>query len=160
LGQPGWSVRGGARTSDAYRNLAAPAGPTPVRFARLRSGDAISIRARSPGLALNGPQSSVGVRIEIGGTRYCALFSGGSVRRDVTGRFFARGAAASVLTTCADDSLFGRECGLASPQCGGLCPDGQQCGGLSVSGCSCVAPHQPCGDSAPACNGDCPAGEE
>jgi hypothetical protein len=102
----------------------------------------------------------VAVRIDMGTTRVCALFDGDAVRRDETGRFVARDADASGLTSCDDDALAGLAC-EESLSCGGSCPGDAVCAGAAgVLGCRCVSPHQPCGDTGPLCNGECPTGEE
>jgi hypothetical protein len=156
-GAPGWSEHAGARTRYRYRNRDAPADPSPVRLVVLREGRGLKVVARRAGLALTDPQGSVGIRIEMGSTRICALFAGSAVRRDRPGRFVARKAAEPGLTECTDEGLFGLGC-EESFGCGGLCPGGAQCGGAPGLGCECVSPDQPCGDTDPVCNGQCPEG--
>jgi hypothetical protein len=160
LGRPGWSESSAGPARYRFRNGDAPAGPSPVRWVSLREGRRLSVVAKAAGLALSVPQGSVGVRIEIGSGRLCALFAGESVRRDEAGAFVARWAPApGGLVQCTDEGLFGVGC-EASPLCGGLCPDGSQCSGVpGLGSCTCVSPTQPCGDTATVCNGQCPAGE-
>src|SRR5262245_6661654 len=102
LGNPGWSVRSGSSASYTYRNGGAPAGPSPIKMIRLRQGKGLKILARTAGLQLTAPQGSVGVRIEMGSTRTCALFADAAVRKDELGRFLARDAAAPGLGECSD----------------------------------------------------------
>ena len=157
VGDPGWTVQSVGRYR--YKNDAAPAAPSPVRRAGVRAGK-IQLAARAIGLTLDGARASIGVRIQIGDLRVCALFAGASVRRDETGRFTARNAVVAELQDCSDQALTGLPCGSGVGLCGGLCPAGHECAGFPGSECECIAAAQPCGDTAPACNGECPAGQE
>lgn len=161
LGQPGWKYGTSGTVRYRFRNSAAPGGSSPIRAVAVRAGKGLRIVARAVGLGLAGAQGAVGVRVEMGATRLCALFVGAAVLRDEAGRFIAKNAPAPGLVGCTDEGLFGVPCD-ASATCGGLCPGGSQCGGdpgLALP-CTCIAANQPCGDTAPACNGTCPAGEE
>ena len=158
LGRPGWSASATTPTRYRYRNSGAPAGPSPVRWATLRQGR-LRVVARAAGLALSGPQGSVGVRVEIGPNTICTVFAGAAVRRDEVGTFFTRGAPTPGLMDCGSEGLFGTPC-EASSLCGGLCPDGSQCAGFpGFAPCTCISSSGPCGDTAPVCSGQCPAGE-
>lgn len=160
LGRPGWSYGSTGTTRYRFRNGAAPGGPSPIRSIALREGRGLRIVARAVGLGLAGPQGSVGVRVEIGSIRVCALFGGDAVLRDEAGHFAAERASAPGLVGCTDEGLFAVPCD-ASATCGGTCPDGSQCGGDPGLGlaCTCIAASQPCGDTEPVCNGTCPTGE-
>jgi len=160
LGRPGWTYGRAGAVRYRFRNTGAPGGPSPIRAVSLRAGKGIRIVARAAGLGLAGPQGSIGVRVEMGSTRLCALFTGGAVLRDEAGLFVAKHSAIPGLVECTDEGLFGVACD-ASSMCGGTCPDGSQCGGNLGLGlpCTCIGASQPCGDTAPVCNGTCPAGE-
>jgi hypothetical protein len=161
LGRPGWKYGSTGFVRYRFRNGAAPGGISPIRSVVLREGKGLRVVARAVGLALAGPQGSVGVRIEMGSIRLCALFAGSAVLRDQASLFLAKSAPAPGLVECTDEGLFGVPCD-ASATCGGTCPDGAACGGDPGLGlpCSCIAANQPCGDTAPVCNGTCPTGEE
>jgi hypothetical protein len=108
----GWTQRLAPRLRYRFQNLDAPLPPSPVRFVRVRHGRGLKIVARAAGLALWGSQLSIGVRVEMGSTRFCAVFAGDSVRRDEAGLFAARGAPNPGLTECADEELFRPACEL------------------------------------------------
>ena len=154
----GWGVRSVPRVTYRYANPDAVQGSALVKSAMLREGTVLRMRAKSAGLALTEPEGAVAVRVDMGGTRICALFDPPAVRRDGARRFVARDADAAALPSCDDEALLGIACEDGTT-CGGSCPGDSVCaGGLGI-GCVCVSPHQPCGDTAPACNGDCPSGE-
>jgi hypothetical protein len=155
----GWSVRTGATTRYIYINRAAPGGPSPIRSIKIVEGKGVRIVARAAGLALTGQQGAIGVRIEMGTTRLCAMFDGDSVRRDHAGRFVARAAAAPAFSTCSDNALYSIPCS-SSGTCDGVCSGDAECGGSPEVGCICASPSDPCGDTDPVCNGQCPTGEE
>jgi len=154
----GWSAKTGITTRYRYTNPAAPAGPSPIRLVNLRDGRGLKIVARQVGLPLTAPEGRIAVRITMGGTRICAAFDDGSVRKDAAGMFLAKDAAVPAGSTCSDGDL-GVPC-ASSPSCEGACAGDGQCGGTFALGCVCASPSQPCGDTAPVCNGQCPAGEE
>ncbi len=108
----GWTQRPSPRLTYRYRNLdASSPGASPVRSARLRQGRGLRITARATGLALWDTQVSIGVRIEMGSTRLCTIFTGNrSVRRDEAGFFVARDAPNPQLTQCTDEALFRPAC--------------------------------------------------
>jgi hypothetical protein len=155
FGNPGWVPQ--TRSGYRYRNSEAPAGPSVLRTVRLREGKGIQLIARETGLTLYGSRGSVGVRIEMGSLRVCALFAGSSVQRDEVGRFTARRSVG--LSDCSDQSLSGVACGSTAGTCGGFCPPDAECAGFFGLDCTCISSLQPCGDTAPACNGECPSGE-
>lgn len=161
LGRPGWKVRATPRVTYTYTNPTAAVGSGSLASVTLRAGTGLTVRAKSPGLALAVPAGAVAVRIDMGATRVCALFDGDAVRRDQVGSFVARNADASGLTDCDDATLIALSC-EDSQSCGGTCPGDAVCAAQpsGEGGCSCVSPHQPCGDTSPACNGECPVGEE
>jgi hypothetical protein len=67
----------------------------PVISAHIRDGKFVNLLARGPGAyALGGPQGTVGVIFEIGGTRFCGTF-GGTISRDNGKQFLARRAPVS-----------------------------------------------------------------
>jgi hypothetical protein len=89
----GWTYDGSAFR---FRNLLAPAGPSPVRSVLIRPGKRLKVVARTPGVSLDEPsQQSIGTTLAMGTLRYCSL-SGGAVTRDEPGRFTARNAPAPV----------------------------------------------------------------
>jgi hypothetical protein len=84
---PGWTVNTSG-TVYRFRDVAAPA-----RVAIVKAGRLLKVVARSTGITLDeASQGSIGVAVTIGATTYCALFDGGSIRRDQPGRFIARNA--------------------------------------------------------------------
>ncbi len=155
----GWTARTGDTTRYTYKNRSAPGGPSPIRSIKIVEGKSIRIVARAAGLALAGPQTAVGVRVEMGTTRLCAVFDGDSVRRDRAGRFVARDADAPTFAECNDEALYGIPCSETST-CGGVCSGDGECGGSEELGCFCASPSDPCGETHPVCNGQCPTGEE
>jgi len=161
LGRPGWKYGTTGFVRYRFRNGSAPGGISPIRSVVLREGKGLRVVAKDIGLGLAGAQGSVGVRIEMGSIRLCALFAGEGVLRDEAGMFVAKNAPAPGLVECTDEALFGVPCD-ASATCGGTCSDGSLCGGVPGLGlgCRCVAGDQPCGGTSPVCNGTCPAGEE
>jgi hypothetical protein len=161
LGQPGWKYGTTGFLRYRFRNGAAPGGISPIRLVALREGKGLRVVAKDVGIGLAGAQGSVGVRIEMGSIRLCALFGADSILRDQAGLFVAKNAPPPGIVECSDEALFGVPCN-DTLTCGGTCPDGSLCGGepaLGV-GCTCIAGDQPCGDTAPICNGTCPTGEE
>ena len=87
-----WSVSASG-TAYRFKNRVAPAPPSEVRIALLRSGG-IKVSARASGISLDEPsQGTVAVVLTTGTHRYCASF-GGRVTRDVPGRFKAMSAPA------------------------------------------------------------------
>ncbi len=108
----GWTQRPSPRLTYRYRNLDTPSSAaSAVRSARLRQGTDLRISARATGLALWDTQVSIGVRIEMGSTRLCTIFTGNhAVRRDEAGFFVARGAPNPNLTQCTDEALFRPAC--------------------------------------------------
>lgn len=105
--EDGWQSKAATVSSYRYRNTQAPAGPTPIRLARLKDGKTLKLVARDVGLALAGAQGSVAIRITTGGVRSCALFGPGNafVLRDEPNRFQAKSATASGLADCSAASL-------------------------------------------------------
>jgi len=77
-----------------FRNTSAPLGVSEAKVARIAGGRRITLRARDTGITLDEPsQGSIGVVLESGSQRYCALF-GDAVRRDEPGVFVAKDAPA------------------------------------------------------------------
>ena len=110
----GWNQWASPRQTYRFRNVDVPGLPTPVRFARLRQGRGLRIDARAAGLALWGSQTSIGVRVEMGSTRFCTVFAGGGVRRDEAALFAARDTPNPNLTACTDEALFRPACELGT----------------------------------------------
>ena len=75
LGRPGWRYGRPGFVRYRFRNGSAPGGISPIRSVVLREGKGLRVVARDIGLGLAGAQGSVGVRIEIGSIRLCALFA-------------------------------------------------------------------------------------
>lgn len=85
-----WLALGGGYK---YVNPAAAVGPSAVKLVVLFPAKILKVRAKSPGVTLDEPsQGTLGVRLTIGGDRYCATCSGAV--RDEQGRFVARSCAA------------------------------------------------------------------
>jgi hypothetical protein len=93
LPAPNWTANASG-TTFKFVNPVAPAPPSEVRVASIRTGRAIKVRAKASGITLDETsQGSIGIVLTSGTTRYCALF-GGIIRRDEPGRFQARNAPA------------------------------------------------------------------
>lgn len=158
LGRPGWKVSDGAVPRYQYKTSAfALAGVTGVT---LQQGKQIKVTAKLNDLTLPGNVGPVAVRITIGSLRSCALFTGGSIRKDVDGSFLASAAPAPSIADCTDESLGVPNCGVgSSATCGGPCAGDGVCTAYA-GGCRCVSPTASCGETYPTCNGACGAGEE
>jgi hypothetical protein len=113
LATTNWKTKSGTGKTASYKfvNKEAPEGVSEIRAALLREGRVLKIIARGAGLALAGPQGSVGVRITSGEIRNCALFDAPSVQRDETDLFRARNAT-TVPADCATETIDGTvQCG-------------------------------------------------
>jgi len=90
-------TRNAAGTVYKFRNASAPAPPSAVKIALLRSGG-LKVRARATGVTLNETfQSGIGIVLTTGSRRYCAFF-GGEILENAPGRFSARNSPAP--TSC------------------------------------------------------------
>jgi hypothetical protein len=178
VGKPGWTFTAGNVPRFRFQNGDAPAGPSSIRLVLLKQGRVLEVTGRITGFSLAGPQGSVGIRIVTGTRRSCALFGAATIKKDEAGRFIAKGAIASSLTDCSDESLGGSPSTTTSttlpscqvipdpfePMCGGSCPAGEKCAeelGPSVTpGCACIPEDAtPCvGSGYPTCGGACSAG--
>ncbi len=118
IGKPGWKVKNGTVGRYKFHNKDAPSGVSSVRTLVVAEGKVLKVVAQSAGLALTGPQASIGVRITMGSQRSCALFAGATVTRDQAGSFRARRALASTLADCSDDSLRERTLPVAAEMFG------------------------------------------
>jgi len=181
----GWSASDGPPARYKFRNGEAPAGASPVRRVLLKEGRIMKVAAKAAGLPLLQSQGAVGIRVTTGTLRSCARFDAASIRKDVPGKFIAKGALAVLLADCSDASLGGgtpttststtattstssttlAPCALIpdpfEPTCGGECPAASRCVAefnpqLAV-GCVCLPDAlTPCIDSGyPTCGGGC-----
>jgi hypothetical protein len=179
LGKPGWLVASGPTSQFRFQNALAPGGVSVIRLALLKQGRVLKVTSRIVGLALAGPQGSVGIRITTGTRRSCALFDPATIKRDEAGRFVARNAVAAAIADCSNASLGGAPpttttttsttlpgCSVDpfAPACVGVCPSGEQCvggfgAGLGIE-CGCIPDDAtPCLESGyPACGGACTGG--
>lgn len=73
----------------------------------LRTGSGLKLRTNHGGLNLSAPEGGVGVRVQWGSVRVCAIFDGDAIRQDSNYRFVARNADAPSITDCDDDTLNG-----------------------------------------------------
>jgi hypothetical protein len=178
----GWSASAGPPARFKFRNGDAPAGPSPVRLALLKEGRVLKVSAKAVGLPLVAAQGAVGIRITTGTLRSCARFDAAAVRKDVPGKFVAKGALAMMLADCSDASLGGGSgttttatsstssttlapCAMDpdpfEPTCGGACPAGSRCVAeftpQLAPQCVCLPDAlTPCLDSGyPTCGGGC-----
>ncbi|MGH7340843.1 MAG: hypothetical protein ACREKH_10170, partial [Candidatus Rokuibacteriota bacterium] len=86
----GWTASSGGRFR--FRNRTAPSGISSVRSAVIIPGRRLKIFSRTPSISLNEPsQGSITIVLDSGNLRYCATF-GGTVTRDVPGKFNAKDA--------------------------------------------------------------------
>jgi hypothetical protein len=102
---PGWVAAPGELE---YKNREAPAGESVVKSFLLKEGKRLKVNARRAGLALEGTEGVVGVRVTFGkGTpdevRICAQFD--VATDDEPGKFVAKKAPATALPDCSDASL-------------------------------------------------------
>jgi len=188
VGNPGWKSKDATYDSHTYSNGNAAPGPTAVRAVSLKQGKRLKVTARDVGLALAGPQGTVGVRLTTGTLRNCALFDAPTIRRDEAGRFVAAESVATALpdcssllpappttsstsstTTTTSTTLFFLDCfGISEPgSCNGFCEPGVSClmnlyffSTPSPFWCSCYPDTvTPCGLSTyPTCGGVCSSG--
>lgn len=161
-GTPGWTL-GGSVGTYRYRT-GGPARSGEIQRVLLRSARVLRAHGRV-GLPMETPAGSAAIRVHMGLLRACALFAGPSVRKDNPGRFVGRGAQASALSDCSDQTILaalGFDCSSSyGIVCGGSCPGGGVCAPDVVGGpCRCNFQTQPCGGTAPVCNGACPTGEQ
>jgi hypothetical protein len=135
IGNLGWSTTSGAIPAHRFRNGAAPNALSSFKVVVLKQGRVLKVLGRSTGLALAGPQGSVGVRVVTGSLRSCARFDASTLRRDEAGRLVGRAAAAAGVADCSNTALGGIE---PPPVCG----DGkrnqssEQCDGADIGECS------------------------
>jgi len=156
-GRDVWKVRATPKVvTYGYTDRAAQLPSAAVSTAQLRTGAGVKLRAKSPGITLDGLARAVAVRAEWGSVRVCAVFDGDAVRKDKVGLFVASGAAGAGLADCDDDTLFVSlpplPCGT-SPLCNGECPLGTECsnfGNPIDPTCECVPTE--------GCPGGCPEG--
>ncbi len=125
-----WKIRPGTKTTFSYVDRDARTAAGRLGTVQLRTGSGVKLKAPHPGLALDGAEQAVAVRVEWGAQRVCALFDADDVRVAKVGRFMARGADAALLPDCSDETMTGAPtagCGITSPSCGGVCPSGHVC---------------------------------
>lgn len=151
-----WKVgSAAARTTFSYVDHEARSAAGRVESAQLRTGSGVKLKAPDAGLALNALEQAVGVRVEWGTQRVCALFDYDDVRVTKAGRFLARDADAAPMPDCSDDTMTGgplAPCGVSAPSCGGTCPSGQACrsvGDVTHPGCQCEPVEGGCPDGCP-----------
>lgn len=107
-GHDSWRVRSTpSAVTYAYRNGTATPFGGDIQTVAMRTGAVLKIRSKAGGLLLDGPQGAVGVRVEYGSVRVCALFDGDAVRKDGAGVFNARNADTAGLTDCDNATLLG-----------------------------------------------------
>jgi hypothetical protein len=88
-----------------FVNPSAPNTVSPVALAVLDfRRHRIKVVSDRVGLALDGAQHAVGVRVVLNATRNCFVYAGGAIRRDVTNHVVARGRTAPPLD-CADKQM-------------------------------------------------------
>jgi hypothetical protein len=166
-GNPGWKSRGGTVAVHAFKNGAAPGGPSPLRRVVLREGGILRVVGKVAALALDAPAERIAVRVTTGSLRNCAVFEGATATRNEANRFEATSAAAPPLADCSDASLLGLPvpCGESGPTCNGTCPAGDECASFGLEPpdgtCACLpAGSTPCGTpGSPTCGGVCPTAQ-
>lgn len=128
---PGWH-----RVPHGYqfRHKVAPDPVSALASVRLHETGGVRIVGKRAGLALDGNERRMGIRITMGGSRFCALFQPMTVKRDEPGSFHAKGAPAGALSDCSDASL------APPPPPAGACgddviDDGEQCDGAALGIC-------------------------
>jgi hypothetical protein len=152
-GRDVWKARATPKAiTYAYRDRTAQGND--LLTAQLRTGMGLKLRAKSAGIALDGSQQAIAVRVEWGSVRVCALFDGDAVRKDKAGLFVARNADAAGLADCSDETLFvppTPACGGTWAACDGACPAGTTCSVVDDATdprCECLE----------GCPGGCPDG--
>ncbi len=163
-GSPGWTSKAGPPGAYAFKNKAGIS-VSALSAVQFKEGKQLKLQARSFDVPLVPPSGQMAIRITMGGTRNCALFTVDTVKKDATNVYKAAKATAVGLADCSDESLGAHVFGCADGSfggdaCGGPCPAGAVCTTQDLSTCTCVAETQPCGETYPVCNGACPVGEE
>lgn len=117
----GWAAyQSGTRFQYVFKNRMAPAGPSTVKLAVLKSGGSIKLSARSSGITLDETsQGTVSIVLRIGDDVYCSTCTLPS--SDEPGRYRARAcpAPASCPVVCGD----------------GIVDQSEQCDGADVAEC-------------------------
>jgi hypothetical protein len=140
---PGWRA---SKRFYSFRHTGAPTVGSSIASLHLHAVGGIRIRGSSAGLALDGQEQRVGIRITTGSIRHCALFGPATVRRDVPGDFHAVRASAAALTDCSDAALApppdppADTCGDGVIDRDTESCDGAALGDCGVYGVSCGAP--------------------
>jgi hypothetical protein len=99
-----WTATRGGRVF-RFVNPGAPNAVSPVALAVLDyRRHRIKIVSESVGLALHGAQHAVGVRVVLNSSRYCFVYAGTAIRRDITDHVVAKGRTTPPLD-CADKRL-------------------------------------------------------
>ncbi|MBY0276127.1 hypothetical protein K2Z84_12345 [Candidatus Binatia bacterium] len=120
-----------------FGHKAAPDAVSALSTISLHAKRGLRIGGKRAGLALDGHEGGVGIRITLGATRYCALFAPATVKRDQPGSFFAREASAAALADCSDASLVPPP--SPTGECGdGVIDPGEQCDGAALGVCGDV----------------------
>jgi hypothetical protein len=150
-GDPGWTVNDRATDKFKYRSKTAPGTWSVVRTLLLKEGKVLKVVAKRAGLALEGNEGAVGIRVTVGGVRVCSLFSGASIKEDLAGRYRASNAPASNLVDCSDVSL-GTTPFLSA---GTVCPEPADKGlsvanGIDLHKVTLTDPLAVCNDGTPA----------
>lgn len=95
-----------AGTRLKFANKTAPNATSAVKVVTLVRGKALSLTAKALGLPFAVSEGHVAVRLTMGLQRTCARF-GGTITRDLPGKFAAKNAPAAGLADCADATLVG-----------------------------------------------------
>lgn len=130
----GWSASGDGLVLK-YRNRGAPGGPSAVKVVNFKQSKGLKLVVRSTGITLDEPtQGTLGAVLRFGQgiLQYCAVF-GGTVKKDLPGKFVAKNA--SPPGACPEELL----CGNGALDAGEECEASAQCGaGETCASCQCV----------------------
>jgi len=125
-------------------------GPTAtVKLSAVEAGSKLKIVTRTTGITLDEPsQGSIGLVFVMGTTRYCVLF-GGTVTRDVPGRFVAKRSTAPAACSESPTTTTTTSPTTTTTTVPTLCGNG-----TLDAGEQCDPPGSSCG-SGPGCSSDC-----
>ena len=98
-----WSLNK-AGTRYKFTNRSAPNATSAVKVVTLVRSKGLSFTSKDLGLPFALPEGRVAVRLTTGAQRSCARF-GGTITRDVPGKFVAKSASAAGLSDCRDATL-------------------------------------------------------
>lgn len=95
----------GPGTVFKFTNKGAPQPPSSVKTALIKGGRTLKVVSKEAGLPLLGAEGQVAVRVTMGTTRNCALFTSDDIQKEAEGKLIAKTSSADVLADCSDAAL-------------------------------------------------------